>query len=680
MNNEFYSYLDGFDTITLIIPKSIHDINAKYYLLGNGEEIDLIIKERYDLGNEEKVVVSFDAYLKLELSYSVKDTNGNKSLLRMGKIHRASLFDSIYYYKKNDLGAIYTKETTKFKIWAPTAQYVGVELISPNGEKSVYGAKYRAQGIWRTIIDKDLEGYKYRYIITLNGKTKKTVDPYAISASANGKYAYIVDKDKFYKMKYPVKHTRMDNNIIIYETSIRDFTSLFKDDEKTSTYELFTSLDLKTKKDTPAGLKYLKSLGVTHIQIMPMFLFGGIDELKPKAKYNWGYNPVLYNVPSGAYTLNPEDPYERINKLKEMIDILHKNGFKVVMDVVYNHVYNYDTFPFEIMCPGYMYRYKDGMLTAYSGCKNDINSRKNMVRKYIIDSVKYWHSEYELDGFRFDLMGLIDFETINDITLDLKETNPNILVYGEGWKMIASNESDNLAHMYNKSVISDVGFFNDKFREAIKHYSMNKYTNIFDVIEVIKGSCKKGFLFKYPHQSINYCECHDNLTIYDYMKVNLPNEKEEIIKKRTLLALSMTLLSIGIPFMHVGMEFNDTKKMIDNTYNKPDSINKVDWNLIDDNKTSIAFTKKLIDIRKKHDVFKIDKLTDITERIDVNYNRLNTIIYKLKDDNYELLIIFKTDERKEEFNSLDYDILASNIEYKDNELLGIGTMVLRRNL
>ena len=500
MNNEFYSYLDGFDTITLIIPKSIYDENAKYSLIGDGEVIDLTIKERYDLGNEEKIVVSFDAYLKLELSYSVGDTNNNISLLRMGKIHRASLFDSIYYYKKNDLGYIYTKETTKFKIWAPTAQYVGIELISPSGLKMVCNSTYRTQGIWRTIIDKDLEGYKYRYIINLNGKTKKTVDPYTISASANGKYGYIVDKEKFYKMKYSLRHTKSNENIIIYETSIRDFTSLFKDDEKSSTYELFTSLDLKTKEGTPAGIKYLKSLGVTHIQIMPMFLFGGIDELNPKAKYNWGYNPVLYNVPSGAYTLNPSDPYERINNLKEMIDILHKNGFKVVMDVVYNHVYNYDTFPFEIMCPGYMYRYKDGMLTAYSGCKNDVNSRKNMVRKYIIDSVKYWHSEYALDGFRFDLMGLIDFETINDIALDLKESDPNILIYGEGWKMIASNESDNLAHMYNKSVISDVAFFNDRFREAIKYYSMNRSGNMNDVIEVIKGSCKKGFLFKYPHQ------------------------------------------------------------------------------------------------------------------------------------------------------------------------------------
>lgn len=680
MNDSFYSYLDSFDSITLIIPKNIYDEFRTYRLVGNDEIIDLQIKERIDLGIEEKVVTTFDAYLKLELSYEVIDSNNNKSFLKMGKIHRTSLFDSIYYYKKNDLGCIYSKETSKFKIWAPTAKKVVLELISKAGKKEHISLKYRNQGVWRAIIDRDLEGYKYRYHINVNGSLKSCIDPYAISADSNGKYAYIVDKEKFYKMKYQVES--LEETPIIYETSIRDFTSLFKENEKSSTYELFTDESLKTKNNNPAGFLYLKNLGITHIQLMPFFLFGGIDENKPKAKYNWGYNPVCYNVPSGAFTSNPSDPYERINNLKRMIDVIHKNGLKVVMDVVYNHVYNHDTFPFEVMCPGYMYQYKDGIRTEYSGCKNDVNSMKNMVRRFIIDSVKYWQDEYSIDGFRFDLMGLIDFETMNDIAQDVKDHNPNALIYGEGWKMIGSNKDDNLAHMYNKSVISDIAFFNDKFRETIKHFSMNKYVNMYDTLEVIKGSCKKGFLFKYPHQSINYCECHDNMTLFDYMKSNLKDKRIDEIKKRTLLASSIILLSQGIPFIHSGMEFNITKNMIDNSYKSSDSINRIDWNLIDTNKESIDFIKALIKIRKEYDIFKFDNPTEINYGIDIKYNNLNTIFYKLSDEENEFLIIFKTDKEKENITIKNYEIILSNLTLSEKmrELEGIGTMILWRKL
>ena len=347
------------------------------------------------------------------------------------------------------------------------------------------------------------------------------------------------------------------------------------------------------------------------------------------------------------------------------------------MDVVYNHVYDYDNFPFEIMCPGYMYSYKDGILTEYSGCKNDVNSSKNMVRKFIIDSVKYWSNEYKDDGFRFDLMGLIDFETMNDIAQDFKYYREDFLIYGEGWKMIQSNKADNLAHMYNKALISDIGFFNDRFRETIKQYIMNRYVNISDTIDVIKGSCRKGFLFKYPHQSINYLECHDNMTLFDYIKSNL-NEDDEIVKQRCFLGISVILLSLGEPLLHSGMEFFSTKKMIDNSYKSPDSINKINWDLIDKNLKYIDDLKKIIDIRFNHKVFNLDNSTEIQNKISIKSNDKNTIFYHLSMDSYSLYIVFKNNSDKESFSLDNYDVLFSNIRYDKKEIEGIGTLILKR--
>ncbi len=674
MNSSFYSYLESYEKISIIVPKNLYDPKETYKLTGNGEVIDLIIFEHFSIGDEEKIVANFDAYLKLEEPYYVVSSNGDKSYLRMGKIVRTPLFDSIYHYKKNDLGYTYSKESTKFKIWSPTAKEVKLELVSPKGDTEMIIATYRRQGIYRVIVDKDIEGYKYRYHINVNGESLIAVDPYAISANANGEYAYIVDKNKFYKMKK--YHFRNDNNVVIYETSIRDFTSLFKNDKTRSTYDYFTK-EFKTAGNNDAGIKYLKKLGVTHIEIMPMFLYGGVDENNRFSEYNWGYNPVLYNVPSGMYTTKPNDPYARINELKRMIDKIHSYGIKVVMDVVYNHVYDALKYPFEVMCPGYMYVYnREGIRTCFSGCGNDVNSTKSMVRKFIVDSVNYWLNEYSLDGFRFDLMGLIDFETMNDITLDIHESNPNILIYGEGWKMTQSNRDDTLAHMFNKCVISDIGFFNDRFREGIKAYALGKNYDMNLVENCILGSCINKFLFKYAHQSINYVECHDGKTIFDYISYTEPNMDIDEIKSRCLLSLSMTILSIGIPFIHSGMEFYRTKYNEENSYNLPDRVNVIDWNMIDSNKKDIDFVRELIRFRKNHDVFKLDTPTLISKNTKITFTGLDTIIFDLYSDKEDIRIIFKNNKESEYFNYDNYEVKLSSLLISSNDTLsGIGTMV-----
>lgn len=681
MKQNYYCYLDAFDIITIIIPKEMYHPNTKYQLHGNDEIINLDIKEVTNIGDEEKIITSFDAYINLEVPYQVVSNDNNRAELFVGKIVRTALFDSIYYYKKDDLGIVYTKESTKFKIWSPVAKQVIIELISPSGEKKERHLFYKSQGVWKTEEDGDLEGYKYRYHIYVNGKIKTCLDPYAISSTVNNEYNYVVDSHKFYQMQYGTNRPSSSLNSIIYETSIRDFTYFFKDDNERSTYAFFTKENLVSKDGNAVGFDYLKSLGITHVQLLPFYSFGGVDENDRFKKYNWGYNPVQYNVPSGLYSLNPNDPYDRINSLKRMIDEIHKAGLNVVMDVVFNHVYLPDEFPFEILCPGYSYVYNvNGIRTNYSGCSNDINSAKKMMRKFILDSIMYWTKEFNIDGFRMDIMGLIDFETVNDIRGELDNIDPSILLYGEGWKMVQSNAADSLAHMFNKNVHPSVGFFNDKAREAIKTYAVGDDSSLAILKEVVLGCSSARFMFKYTTQSVNYVECHDDMTLYD----SLRKKKEMSIKEakeRATLATSMILLSQGIPFIHSAQEFFRTKDMESNTYNMGDRYNMIKWNFVDTNVKYINEIKEVISIRKRyHTLFSILTSTELQSRIDISFTEKSTMLYKINIQD-EMLIIFKnnTDEElialpkdyKIIFSSSEAEIIDSSIK-----ICAIGTSIL----
>ena len=680
MSNPYYAYLDAFDEVTIIVPKDSYHPNTVYSLQGNDEIIDLEVKEVISIGNEEKLVASFDAYINLSVTYFVVSDNGEKAELYDGKIVRTPLFDSIYYYRKNDLGVSYTRESTKFRIWSPIAKRIVIELVSPSGEKSERNLFYKNQGIWRLEELGDFEGYKYRYRIYLNGKIKTCLDPYAIASAANNEYDYVIDPLKVYKMKETPKRPEDPLSSVIYETSFEDFTSDYQNDPYRSTYLKFVESGHKTVNGYPIGFDYLKSLGVTHVQIMPFFAFGGVDELNHQSKYNWGYNPVQYNVPSGLYASKPDDPYSRINELKKTIDEIHKAGLFVVMDVVFNHVYKPDEFPFEILCPGYFYMYnREGIRTAYSGCENDIDSAKKMVRKFIIDSVLYWAKEYRIDGFRMDIMGLIDFETVNDLALELRDIDPGILLYGEGWKMIQSNAADSLAHMFNKNVFHSVGFFNDRFRDSIKAYAAKDNSQIAITIETLMGSVGSRFLFKYASQSINYTECHDGMTLYDEFRKEHQLTDEEA-KKRVKLATSMTILSSGMVFLHSGQEFYDSKNYESNSYISGDLVNEIKWENAEKEKNDIEFLKSLIALRKKYLEFRLNTQTEIQSHIEIKTTELSSLVvsYHLQS---EIVVVYKNDEQEEAFTGLkDYQILLTDLNSLKTEegytFTGIGLSVL----
>lgn len=684
----FYSYLDNFDEITIIIPMKNYRDNNAYRLIGDDEAIELVVREKISLGGEVKLVCSFDAYIHLEKRYYVENEEGDQSELQTGKIVRTELFDNIYRSKKTDLGFTYLKESTKFKIWSPVAKKVTLELVSPEGIQTMLDVPYTSSGVWRIVVEGDLERTRYRYHVYVNGKEQVVGDPYAVASDANGIYAYVIDKAKTVPQKHRFEFSGDPLDAVIYEASIRDFSmDLSVPFQHRGKYLAFTETGLKTKEGRPAGLDHLIELGITHVQIMPFFDFDGVDELDPDRFYNWGYNPKQYNVPEGWFSSDPNDPYARINELKQMIDTLHKHNIGVIMDVVYNHVYDAFDFPFEKLIPGYAYHVdRQGIYTNHSGCKNDLATHRKMVRKLILDSVKYWVEEYGIDGFRFDLMGLIDTETMNEVRQELYDLSPRILVYGEGWKMHSSNQADRMAHMTNKQVLYTIGFFNDRFREIVKGktfeptapgFATGGEVDMTALKHVILGSALNRHLFKYTSQSINYVECHDNMTFYD--KALTMTKDIETIRKQSLLALSMVVLAQGVPFLHAGQEFLRTKFGVENSYDAGDVINRLDWSSLDQYHENVDFLKKLIALRKQFGVFKLKSTTELAQNADVIALQSGSVLYCL-NNSVSFLIVFKPKPQIETIVVPEgYELFETSMKVKTKEhayeLCDIGTVI-----
>ncbi len=668
----FYPYLDNFDELTIIVPLNHYRDNNAYKLVGNDEIIDLKIFQKVNLGSEVKLICSFDAYIDLGKKYCVVNEEEEESELYTGKIVRTELFDNIYNYKRNDLGFTYTDKATKFKIWTPVAKYVHLELVNKKNKTEMHEMLYTNSGVWRLMVDGNLDGYRYHYHIFVNGKEQIVTDPYAVASTPYSEYSVVIDKSKTYKMKNNYHFEGELQDAIIYEMSIRDFSidpSIpFKHRGK---FKSVTQTGLKTKEGNSVGIDYLKELGITHVQIMPFFDFDGVDEFDDHGKYNWGYNPRQFNVPQGWFSTKPDDPYNRINDLKEMIDTLHANGIGVIMDVVYNHVYSPETFPIEKLVPGYMYHVdRQGIYTSVSGCGNDLATHRKMIRKLIVDSTTYWVNEYKIDGYRFDLMGLIDFETMNEIRQELHSISNHILLYGEGWKMYSSNQADRMAHMFNKNVMHTIGFFNDTFRESVKGATFNEkvagyafgITDKVDTVkEILLGSAHNRFLFKYANQSINYVECHDNNTFFD--KGLFITKDREKIRKAQKLATSMVLLSEGVPFIHAGQEFYRTKQGVENSFESPDEINVLDWSLRDTHKKDIDYFKSLIAFRKKHPLFKLKSNSELSTNTDVVVLASKSLMMTLSNGE-SIIVIFKPKETPETIVlPMGYELVISSTDH-----------------
>lgn len=646
------AYIDSFEYLTILIDEKYYSIKDKLYLFEGDKKTLLEIISVYKEHDFFKVKAENPNVL-LNKDYEVGYLKGVRGILRSGAIIRDPKFDEMFKYD-GPLGMDYSKEKTIFRVWTPVAKEIYIEVIKDKLER--FDLKCNDKGLWSVELLGDYEGAKYSLYVRVFDEFSHIIDPYAISSGANAKYNYIVDKNKFYKFKYnKPQFCGSYTDAIIYEASVRDFTYYLNNENKGTFLGMVENHPTKTNEAT--GIEYISSLGITHLQLLPTFDFEEVDDVKKNAKYNWGYNPSQYFIPCGWYSKAPDDPYSRINELLELIDNCHKFGLRVNMDVVFNHVYKFEEFPFDSLVPGYNYRVDEyGNMSNASYCGNDFATERYMCRRFIIDVLKYYASVFNVSGFRFDLMGLLDIDTINQAYKELSEIDSSIMLYGEGWNMDNPLPVDQRAAMINHYKLPNIAFFNDRFRDQIRGSQFDKNNgfvfdndnDVFDAYHLALGSCLNYFKFNEPTQTLNYVECHDNYTFYDYTKTYLGIKDEEKIKDAARLALSLVIISEGIPFIHAGQEFFRTKQGIENSYNTKDEVNKIDYDRRDENIDMVNTVRYLISIRKEYPCFRYNQASEIKRRIHPLEALIDkgSLAYIICENDYNIIVFASNDYEK----------------------------------
>lgn len=587
-------------------------------------------------------------------------------------------------YDGNDLGAVYTKKYTAFRLWAPTADAVTLCLYREgDGDclSDTLPMKRDVQGTWTIRVDGDLRHVYYTYRLERSGKTVESQDPYSVAVGVNGQRSMVLDlketdPENFKEDHGPVFSNRTD--LVICEISVLDSTADGSSGVKyPGKYLGLAEKGTKNKEGEATGLDYLKSLGITHVQIMPMYDFASIDEAAPKKReYNWGYDPLNYNVPEGSFSTDPFHGEVRIREMKEMIAAFHREGIGVIMDVVYNHTYDLDSC-LQKCEPDYYYRMNGTRYSNASACGNEIASEQPMMRKYIIESVCYWAREYHVDGFRFDLMGVLDIDTMNEISHRLKEINPYIILYGEGWTGGTSTMPEfRRAMKRNARMLDGIGMFSDDIRDMVRgHVFYNKdcgYVSGKDGMKVSVRYCATGGVwhpqvdyaaYTYaaggtwtdtPEKVINYVSCHDNLTLWDKLQISRPdcNAGERLAMNR--LAAAMVFTAQGVPFFLSGEEFARTKpvgkngEVSENSYNLPYETNvlRYDWN--DEQKELQQYYRGLIAFRKAHKGLRMTDAEEIRKNIlFMEMTSEQTVAFTIRQPEETLLVAYNASGRKE---------------------------------
>ena len=573
---------------------------------------------------------------------------------------RSNDFDNYFSYD-GELGALYEKEGTLLRVWTPTAKSVEVWIYADDsfkGPSTKIEMVQKPKGIFEAYLPGDQHGTIYVYkILFLNNRESISVDPYARATTVNGMKSVIADLNRTNPDGWGERLPAfgLPEEAILYELHIRDFSiSETSGIVNKGKFLGLTEKNTQNASGRKTGLDYLIDLGITHIQILPMFDYATVDEANlTEPQYNWGYDPLNYNVPEGSYSTDPFDPFNRIFELKQMIRTLHDNGLRVIMDVVYNHVYDPKDQALERTVPGYFYRYNaDGSLANGTGVGNDTASERHMMRKYIIDSVKYWAKEYHLDGFRFDLMGIHDSVTMNAIREALDKIDPSIIIIGEGWEMSTPLPEDLKASQRNAQAMPRIAHFNDSIRIALKgsdfgdekdrgFISGKNYLEDL-LLRNIKGAMHLSSHSSYvdPEQVIQYVEAHDNLTLYDKLLRSNPDDSEEVRIKRHTLATSIVLLSQGVPFIHGGQEFLRTKAGVANSYQSPDEINQFEWERVTTFQESVAYVKGLIALRKSEYLFRLHTHEEIDAHFTMLSENFNIIAFSLTNSEKKYIVIF----------------------------------------
>lgn len=559
----------------------------------------------------------------------------------------------------------YSPIETKFTLWAPTAEEVRVLLYDSGNEDSAYqtlSLEMGEDGIWNTSIKEDLKGKFYTFNVKVNGKwLGDTPGIMAKAVGVNGKRAAVIDlrstdPEGWANDVRPLLKDYAD--IIVYEMHHRDFSlDSVSGIRNKGKFLALTELGTTTSQGEKTGIDHLKELGVTHVHILPSYDYASVDESKPdKAQYNWGYDPQNYNVPDGSYSTDPYKPDVRIKEFKQMVQALHKAGIRVVLDVVYNHTFNTEESNFERTVPGYFYRQtKDGKPANGSGCGNETASDRAMMRKYMVESVLYWINEYHIDGFRFDLMGIHDIETMNEIRAAVDKIDPSIFIYGEGWAASAPQlDQEELAMKANIYKMPRIAAFSDEMRDGLRggwdddrkgafligqpgHEMSIKFGLVGAVKhpQVINDSVnysKEPWALQ-PTQMISYVSCHDDMCLADRLKATMPDATDEERASLHKLAETFVFTSQGVPFIFAGDEMMRDKKGIHNSYNSPDSINTIDWRNKTIHHDVFDYVRELITLRKNHPAFRMgdaDKVRQYMEFLPVEGS--NLVAFILKDN------------------------------------------------
>jgi len=568
----------------------------------------------------------------------------------------------------HDLGATWTPQKTVFRLWAPSAQDVCLNLYrsgTPGADDLLIRLQMKADvgGTWVCQRSGDLNGVYYTYLVSVDGQSFEVCDPYARTTGVNGQRAMVIDLDAtdpdgWDEDRDPNAGLSI-NDCFLYELHIRDISMHRSGGIKHKGKFLgLAETGRKTRAGQPTGLDHIKALGVTHVQLLPVFDFGFTDEARRNPQYNWGYDPVNFNVPEGSYATDPYNGAVRVAEMKQLVKALHDNGLSVVMDVVYNHVYQAEEFCFNKIVPGYFSREDSNG----SCCGNDTATERSMVRKYIMDSVNYWADEYHIDGFRFDLMGLMDVQTINKIVSSVHVKHPNVIFYGEGWDMDTrlTKPGYSLAIQHNSAMTPGVSYFNDTIRDLIRG-------SVFRNTEpgYVTGACcgkdqlEKSFLgmpdwAAEPYQCINYISCHDNNTLFDRITLAAPEKDMTQRIRMNNLAAAFCILSQGVPFMLSGEELLRSKPgkkggFDHNSYRSPDRINSIKWEDLDkpEYREAVEFYRGLIAFRKAHPALRLSSRTEVKKRVRrLPVDNARTASFFLDDADQEIFAIFNADTQE----------------------------------
>lgn len=616
------------------------------------------------------------------------------------EFYNSEEFKEKYTYTGDDLGSNYSKEATTFKVWAPTAKKILLQLF----EKGVGGEPYEVyemekgeKGVYAKTVSKDLNGVYYTYLVTsLDDDTEEAVDVYARATGANGKRGMVVDLSSTNPEGWENDkrvHLAKNTDAVLYEVHIRDF-SISETTSAKNKGKLLGMVETGTvnSEGLATGIDHLKELGVTHVHLLPSFDYFSVDEENlDTPQFNWGYDPLNYNVPEGSYSSNPFDGAVRIKEYKEMVQKFHENGIGVVMDVVYNHTGYNDESYFHKTVPYYYHRTFENQFTDASACGNETASERSMVRKYMIDSLTYWMKEYHIDGFRFDLMGIHDIETMNQISDALHEISPECIIYGEGWTGGPSPLAEELRAVKNNTTkLRRIAAFDDNIRDGIKGHVFNLDEKGFvnggegyeeevkfgivgavshDQIDLSKCKTATKFWANNPTQCVNYVEAHDNLTLWDKLLISAEEASEEDRIKMDLLSNAIVILSQGIVFLHAGMDFIRTKGGEENSFASPDSVNAIDWDRKSTYKNVFDYNKGLLSLRKSGPLFRLETAEEVRAALTfleegVNWQGKNVIGYVLKNETEQFVVLYNANKTAVEITipEGDYEVVVNETQ------------------